>query len=331
MTSGTRRRIRVGLIGADRRALWYAAILDRIEPLVFAELAPAFYHHFTFYSLVEPQHRRARGFRIEKVYDPDSAAAERLAAAFGGRPTVCADLEAVSDDVDLVFIANECGDGANHRALAEPGLEKGVPTFIDRPFASRVKDARAMVALARRRRAPLLACSHLALLPHARHFKSRYREIGPIDTGMVHGQGPNPARIADAVALALVLFGDDFGGRVSTVQSMGAWPLEIMHLRYVAARSERRREVVVVNSHTEAPRNAVHAQAISLRAPVCLDNVDDFLHPEGGLAVIEALKQMVRTGRQPVSCPELIELVAVMEAGRLSHNKPQPVEVGNLR
>ena len=55
-------------------------------------------------------------------------------------------VEAVADAVDLVFIANESGDGRDHLKLATPGLEKGVPTFVDRPFARTVKDAKAMIA-----------------------------------------------------------------------------------------------------------------------------------------------------------------------------------------
>ena len=44
---GRSKTIRVGMIGCGRRALWYSAIFDRIDPEVYAELDPGdvlFFH-----------------------------------------------------------------------------------------------------------------------------------------------------------------------------------------------------------------------------------------------------------------------------------------------
>ena len=41
--------------------------------------------------------------------------------------------------MDLVFISDCVGDGSEHLRWAAPGLEKGVPTFVDKPFAYDVK------------------------------------------------------------------------------------------------------------------------------------------------------------------------------------------------
>jgi len=67
------------------------------------------------------------------------------------KPEVCDTLEKVSNDVDLVFIADCNGDGSDHLKLATPSLKKGIPTFIDKPFADEVKDAIAIVRCAARR------------------------------------------------------------------------------------------------------------------------------------------------------------------------------------
>jgi len=332
----------VGLIGCNMRALWYGAIFDDVDPYAYSVLDPAAYHHLTSYykNDAELDLKRATGFRLVKVYDRDAEAATRTAAAFRTKPEVCKDLDQVSKGVDLVFVANESGDGSDHAELATPGLAKGVPTFVDRPFAATVQDAKAMIALARRKRAPLFSCSHLRSLPHAAQFRARFAELNTLEVGTVQGHGPNPAHMADGIELALFLFGDGFRGRVDSVQSMGAWPLEIMHVRYAKAakrllvtgeRANCTREVVVVNSHTSATRYAFWATAISFIKPIDSPDLDAFVQPVGGLAVMNAIKKMVRTGKPPLPYPQIIEPVAVAQAGRKAHNKPRPVRLKTLR
>ena len=324
-------KIRVGLIRCDRRSLWYGAIFDHIDPNAYAELDPLNYHHLVMYSRVELRHRRAAGFRLVKVYDPDRDAAHTIAKAFRTKPHVCRNLEEVSDDVDLVFIADESTDGKDHPKLAMPGLKKGVPTFIDRPFARTVKDAQAMISLARRKRVPLLSCSHMHMLPQAAWFKSRFQEVPPIGSGMVLGRGPNPAEIADGMELALFLFGDEFGRKAERVQSMGRWPLEIASVCFSKARGKRTLHVDVISSHNSSTRNACFATAIGKRLPLHQDHMDAFAQPEGGRAVVNAIKRMIRTGEPPISYQEMIEVVALVEAGRKAHNKARPVPLKRIR
>lgn len=321
----TRKEIRVGVVRCDRRALWYGAIFDKVDPNAYFEMDPASYHFMTWYHL-ELALERARGFRLTRVYDADRNVAARFAQAFGGRPMVCAELDEVSDDVDLVFIANESGDGRDHLKLARPGLLKGVPTFIDRPLAATARDAAALISLAKRRGAPLLSCSHMRFLPHAALFKARFAEIAPVERGVVHGHGPNVGEIADGLALATFLFGDAFGGRLETVQSMGSWPMELVQLRYVVPNLAQRRQVLVVSSHTPSPRRNFAAKAlVSLGQHVDADELDAFVQPEGGLAVMGALREMVRTRCPPLGYAEMLEQTAILEAARKSHNGKRPL------
>ena len=331
--SAGRRTIDVGLIGCGTRALWYGAIFGDIDPDTYAKLAPAAYHHMTYYMHVAPQVPRVKGFRLAKVYDPNESAAQRVAAAFRGTPDVCESIDEVSKNVDLVFIANDSGDGDTHRASAEPGLQCGVPTFIDRPFAASVKDANAMVALARRNGAPLLSCSHLRMLPQAARFKARFAEVGPIDQGVVVGNGPNPAHVADGVELALFLFGDAFRGRAASVKSMGASPFEVALIEFAKGKSGRSLQVLLHNAagHDGSAPPTFTAKAASQFAPVNSPDFDAFAQTEGGVGVMEALKRMVATDDVPFPHPALVEPVAVMEAGRMSHNKTKAVPLVKVR
>ena len=326
----TNRKIAVGLIGANKRALWYGAIFDNIDPNAYALLDPFNYHHMTIYMHVELRIEKATGFKLVKVYDPDAAAARTIAGAFRSKPEVCTKLADVSENLDLVFIANESGNGKSHPKLAGPGLSKGVPTFIDRPLAGSVKDAKALIALAKRRRAPLMSCSHMRLLPHAARFKSRFAELDKLELGMVQGIGPDPALMADGIELGIFLFGDEFGGRAECVQSMGSWPLEVMHVRF-SKPNGRALQVLIQNSDSCTSRRAFFAKAHARRLPVNSPDLEAFRQVEGGRMVMNALKEMVQTGKIPLTSRDMIEPIAVAEAGRRSHNKGRTVPLKKVR
>ena len=325
--------INVGLIGCNKRAMWYGAIFGNIDPLVYDRLDAVACHHMRIYGDDELQIKKATGFRLAKMYDDRAGAAKTIANAFSTKPEACKTLDEVSDNVDLVFIANESGDGRNHLKLAAPSLRKGVPTFIDRPFASRVKDAKAMIALTRRKRTPLLSCSLLRMLPHTTRFKARFAELEYVQRGIVEGQGPNPAHIADGIELALYLFGDEFGGRAHSVQNMGAIPLEMVHLRFVKGKgkSERSIETLIVNSRITDHRNSYWVRAMSMGNPIDSPPLNMFIQTAGGLEVMNAVKKMIQTGNPVLSYAAMLESVAVVEGARKAHNKSKPVPVSRLR
>lgn len=67
--------------------------------------------------------------------------------------------EDLVDQVDAVLI--ESNEGAVHRERATPFIEAGLPVFIDKPLATTVADARALVELSARSGVPLLSASAL--------------------------------------------------------------------------------------------------------------------------------------------------------------------------
>lgn len=323
--------IRVGLIGCNRRALWYGAIFDRIRPRDYAGLAPFEYHHMTVYRDVELRIRKVSGFQLCKVYDDNQDAARTFAAAFRSKPAVCSTLDEVSDEVELVFIANEDTDGAEHPRLARPGLNKGVATFIDRPLAFTVKEAKSLLALSRRKHAPLFSYSHVALMPHVARFQQRYAEIGELEMGMVQGIGPNPALVADSLALTIRLFGDSFGGRADQVQSMGQWPCDVAHVRFRNPGTGRILQALLHTGESRTAHRAFFARAISHRQPIATPNLELYRQAEGGRVVMEMVREMVRTGQSPLSPGEMFEPVVLAAAARRAHNKAKPVQLADVR
>ncbi|MFO0959050.1 MAG: Gfo/Idh/MocA family oxidoreductase [Isosphaeraceae bacterium] len=65
--------------------------------------------------------------------------------------------------IDAVLI--ESVDGGVHVERALPFLEREIPTYVDKPFACSLADARRLMDLAMKRHVPLMSCSSLRYAP----------------------------------------------------------------------------------------------------------------------------------------------------------------------
>lgn len=90
--------------------------------------------------------------------------------------------------VDAVLI--ESVDGSVHRERAMPFIEKGIPLFVDKPFACSLEDARAMMRAAVARHVPLMSSSSLRYAPEV----TEAREAGGIVGATTFGPAPTHPR-----------------------------------------------------------------------------------------------------------------------------------------
>jgi predicted dehydrogenase len=312
------RKIRVGMIGCDLHALYYGVQMERHDPLVLRSLGrgqAAFFYHYLHYSdptrLTSPF---VPGFTIAKVWDPDPQAAEVASAAFGGTPQVCETFAECSDDVDLVFIPDCNGDGSGHLKLATPGLQERVPTFVDKPLANNLEEATAIVALAQRRRTPVLSLSMLRTVPHARHFRERLQEIAPVGFGSIKGPGQTLAGSIHTISLAQHVF----GAGVQAVDCMGPSELAYVHLDY-DGRPDRPTAGVMLNCDSGPTYHcSLYVSAFSEKGAIHSGQIGDFEFPWGAAEILRLIKRMVRSGRAPFPYEEMLECLAIADAGRLA-------------
>jgi predicted dehydrogenase len=329
--------IRVGLIRCDTHGAYYAALCARHDPLRLQQPLPpdrpgrySWQHggaHFYFYThYADPRQMSVdlvEGFRLARVWDEDRAAAECLAAVFADEPEVCDDFAAVSDDVDLVFVADCNGDGSDHLELARPGLEKGVATFVDKPLALTGADARALIRLADAHGAPLTSISILRALPKAELFARRLAEVGEVQFGSVQGGGTAMAGHVHAASLALGLFGNG----VESVRAMGETELQMVHLGY-GDRADRPRRGVALNCDVGAVWHcAFHASAYGPQGAIHSPPLSDWDFPFGAAAILRIVKEMVQTRRSPAIIGDMLEAVAICEAAREAQATGEPVKL----
>lgn len=342
-------KIKLGVIRADTHAYYFGAMMNRPDPLLFQKNDYVCHHYFSdIYDPTKITGPRVAGFEIARVHDADRARAERYAETFLGKPQVCDRPADVCEGVDAVAVFDCDGSGADHLELAAPSLKKGLPTFVDKPFASTLEDAREIVRLARRHKAPLFNASILSHVPAADRFKSRFDEIrqawwplpqgrrtAPIGVGVVKGVGgafsqdlsgqavtggieDRMAYIIHGVSLALNLFGKG----VEWVEAMGTLPLEYFHLHL-----ESGCEVTILNTSVDHfPETcSFYASAYSKFGAVHSPPIGDPEFLGGGEKIVKLFKKMVATGKPPIAYEDFIEPIAVIEAGQIAQKEGKRV------
>ena len=333
--------IRVGIIRCDMHAIYYAALIDKHDPLLLRGpdlLGPKNRKyswfggggHFYFYThYADPRKMTVpsvKGFRITKLWEPEREIAEVFSKIFYGKPQVCDRFEEVSDDVDMVFIADCNGDGSDHLKLATPGIRKRVPHFIDKPFAYDVKDATALVRLAKKHRTAILSLSILRTVPQGPRFSKRFDEIGDAHFGTIKGGGMGMAGQIHAASLAQNIFGNG----VAAVSAMGKDGPSHWHLDYGGKRGRPAQGVVVNADSGPSPHGAFYATAYGQQGAIISPEIGDWVFPWGAARNMELARQMVRTRKCPVSYDDMIENVAVVEAARRTHKLGRTVKISEV-
>ena len=95
---------------------------------------------------------------------------------------------------DPVTLSKECDcfyiEHADYRMvleLAQPCLEQGKPTFINRPFTATIGDAEEIIRLAKKYDAPVMSASELEFGPEVYKMQAFLREKGPLRAFEAYG------------------------------------------------------------------------------------------------------------------------------------------------
>jgi len=347
-------KIRLGAVRADTHGYYYGVMLDECDAALLQKHNYVCHHYATGIYLPEKIYApQVPGFEIARIYDYDYEVAKGFSETFLGKPVACEKLEDVAEGVDAVAIFDCDGGGGDHLALARPFLEKGIPTFVDKPFASTLTDATEIVRLAREHNTPLFNASILSYVPAAAQFKSRFAEItkgyyplpegqseASIGLGVVKGVGgafsqelsgkavsggieDRLAYLIHGVALALNLFGTG----VEWVETMGVLPLEYVHLHL-----ENGVEIVILNTSVDIFPElcSFYASAYSKFGAVHSPAIGDPEFLGGGQRIMEVFGDMVRSGKPPVAYESFLEHIAVIEAAQLAQDKGARVYIKDV-
>jgi len=160
--------VRIGIVGSDNSHAVAFSKLFNLSP-ADSEIAP-------------------KDFRVVALYGTDPARNKEVAEA-GAIETIVDKPEDMLGMVDAVMVVWRHGD--LHARYALPFIEAGVPTWVDKPFAIKVSDAKAMIAAAQRHNTPLTGGSTLKHALDMMALKARLeveggRSIKPIVAGTMN-------------------------------------------------------------------------------------------------------------------------------------------------
>ena len=331
-----RRTIRLGMLRCDIHAYFFAPMMVRTHALKLQEHC-AFIHHilsdqFKSDKLVV---RPTPGFKLTHVWDPDPAEAARFAQAFVDRPVVCRRPADMVGQVDAAFVSNCSYDASDHLAIVRPILKAGTPAFIDKPVANNYRNARAIVDLARRHKAPLFAASMLQHADEVHQFRRRLRDFGRVGVGMVEGShgwetSGGLEGITHGVALALTAFGD--GPSPDWVECMGALPREMILIHYPDDR-----HVLIWNMEENLQRDGFYVRAWGEHATVLPKEQSGRMIESARIGspefkptaqkLVRMFRDMVRTGKPPESYDRILEWCRVCDAAERAQRTGTRVRV----
>ncbi|MBM7788177.1 Gfo/Idh/MocA family protein [Tenggerimyces flavus] len=253
---------------------------------------------------------RFGGWRVAALWGADAQRTNDVAKQ-GGDIAVVSTPEALLENVDAVVVADR--DGADHRAHAMPFLRAGMPVLVDKPFATNVGDADAMLEAANASGAALLSASALRWAREVVETREALPSIGgarivvatgPADPDNAysgwHYYGVHPAEMA----LAMV---DGDLGPVITTRSRG-----ILTLATTVGATH-----VVVNlvQPSDEGRVPFHLQVVGAHGILSREVplADAYLAP-----VLERFFALVQNGDRPLSDAQMrrsVQLLAAVDRG----------------
>ena len=177
--------IRLGVLGlspGNGHPYSWAAIFNGYDPVAMASCPfPVIPDYLGQRSFPEDA---IDGAQVTHVWTQDRAVSEHVAAA-ARIPSVVDDPAALLGAVDGILLARD--DAEQHRAMARPFLEAGLPVYIDKPLAVDLPEARRILDL-QVRPGQIFSCSALRYAEEFHLSAAVREELGTIR----HVEGSTP-------------------------------------------------------------------------------------------------------------------------------------------
>ena len=220
------------------------------------------------------------------------------------------DPAALYDKVDAVFI--EAVDGSVHWERARPFLERGIPTYVDKPFACSLAEAKAMTDLAATKHVLLMSSSSLRYAPEVVKAKTGDGPVGKIVGVSTHGPAPldengrNPGLFHYGIHPVEMLFAL-MGTGCERVTCLSHPDGEAVTGRWADGRIagvRGLRKGASPYGFTLFGEKGVTTQGVST----------EFIYRE----LLKAIVGMLQTKEMPIDLRETLEIVAFIEAAKAS-------------
>jgi predicted dehydrogenase len=263
-----------------------------------------------------PVPRKFDDVKAVKIWDPVREAAEHLAAIVG-IDQVCDTPEQATEDVDCVIIPDD-GSGSQYQ-YAYKALEKGLPTFVDKPLAMTAREAKNIAQFAKDMNAPLMSASSLRFVPDVIALRDEVRAgaFGEVHLASVAGGGDPIWYGIHALSMAYGVFP---AGAVS-VLNVGQVDRNIARVRYADGRDL----IFIVGQ----PPQMCGGYQINVYGTSGWKSVTPSLS-NLYVYLMEHFMALVRDGEVSVPLDEEVEVIAVLEAAQRSLSQGREVTIAEM-
>lgn len=220
--------------------------------------------------------------------------------------TASESLPTMLDVVDGVMVL--AVDGASHLELARPALERGLPTYIDKPLTSNLADARRLLELSRAYGAPCYSASSLRFAVEVETLdRAALGDIVAIDA---YG----PGELNDAMP-RFFFYG------VHSIEMVDAlWGPGVARVRATVGEDRDRIELEYHNgryAHVRLERRGGYAFGATVHGTASALNFSvDFAPVYSRL--VRGMTRFFEGGPAPVPLRDIVENIATLEAAQLS-------------
>lgn len=258
--------------------------------------------------------KRIENARVVKVWDPDRAAAAKLADTCG-IAEVCDRAEQCAEGVDAVLIVDD-GSGEQWKYALAP-LRKGIPTFCDKPLAMTAKQAKEVAAVARQSGTPFMSASSLRYVPDIVALAKEVPSLGDIHLATTVCGNELVYYGIHALEMAYAVLGR---GAVSCV-NVGQPGRNVVRVRF-----QNGRDLMLMVLEKEWMRAGYQINLFGTKGwrTVTPNLVDLYWY------LLDRFLGVVRTGKECLPIEEEVEVIAVLEAGKRSLAEHREVTVAEV-
>ncbi|MDG2358944.1 MAG: Gfo/Idh/MocA family oxidoreductase [Planctomycetaceae bacterium] len=259
--------------------------------------------------------------RITHYYEADPEVSQLFADSFPG-VQVAKSLEQMVEEVDAVWLGDASGTGDDHFDLVAPGLEKGLPTFCDKPIGKTVAGTRSILELAKKHEAPLMSGSIFSYewgVEEVRRLlaKGELGEIQHVVASMMGGYSPEGWFVYGQHPCwsVVTLLGAGVEAVSLHAQGNAAHGMVVYGDRPTAEIWYGRPDLRVGNKYNET---SVHFQKGVYRYSPAIEGNFWFGHHYEMFNMARAFRKMISTRIEPTSHREILDVTAMIYAGAKS-------------
>lgn len=270
--------------------------------------------------------------KITHYYDADPKLAVPFTESYPG-VKVATSLEKMVDEVDAIWMGDASGLGDDHFDLVAPGLAKGLPTFCDKPIGGTVAGTRKILEFAKKHRAPLMSgsifCYEWGMEAALRmrdsgefgpieHVSARLHSRYSLPGWMIYGQHPvwTVMRLMGAGVAAVSMI--DYKDMCHAMMTYAdRYPCHV----WFGQPYEK----------FEYDRTDVYFKKKLYTYTPSIEGNYNFGYHYEMFRLAATFRQMVRTGKEPASHQEILEVTAIVHAGAKSlKEKSRLVELAEV-